>query len=192
MYVLEEALGQADAWRRAGLDLKVAVNLSARSLLDRSLAADLTRLLRTWDVPPGTLEVELTESSLMADPHRVREVLDLLCGLGVGIAIDDFGTGWSSLGRLSDLPIDELKIDRSFVRGMTRRRADATLVRSTIDLGRNLGMRVVAEGVEDEDVRRRLALLGCDLGQGYLFSPPLDGGELHAWATTRPALARAA
>ena len=185
MRVLDEALGQAGDWRRAGLDLRVAVNLSVRSLLDRSLASDVEALLRKWDVPPGVLELELTESTIMADPQRALEILEELHGLGVGLSIDDFGTGYSSLGKLKQLPVDEIKIDRSFVVGMARDRSDATIVRSTIDLGRNLGLRVVAEGVEDELVCKRLAAMGCELGQGYYFSRPLESDDLAAWAAKR-------
>jgi EAL domain-containing protein (putative c-di-GMP-specific phosphodiesterase class I) len=186
LHVLEHALAQVGAWRRDhGLELSVAVNLSVRTLLDRDLPADVAGLLRKWGVPATALELELTESTIMADPARARVVLEALSALGVGLSIDDFGTGWSSLGNLRALPVDEIKIDRSFVAGMREDGSDATIVRSTIDLGRNLGLRVVAEGVEDEHVRQRLAELGCHLGQGYLFSPPLDGDELAAWAAAR-------
>jgi diguanylate cyclase (GGDEF)-like protein len=185
IHVLGEALAQVAIWRRAGLDLKVAVNLSARNLLDRALPADVAALLSKWDVPATSLELELTESTLMADPARARATLETLSALGVGLSIDDFGTGWSSLGNLRELPVDEIKIDRSFVTGMADDRDGATIVRSTIDLGRNLGLRVVAEGVEDEAVRLRLRALGCDLAQGYLFSRPMGGDELEAWAAGR-------
>ena len=185
MHVLEAALVQVGDWRRAGLELKVAVNLSVRNLLDRGLPDDVAELLRKWDVPATALELELTESTIMADPARARSILEALHDLGVGLSIDDFGTGWSSLGNLRQLPVDEIKIDRSFVTGMTRAGNDATIVQSTIDLGRNLGLRVVAEGVEDEDVRSQLAALGCDLGQGYLFSRPMAGDDVAAWAAGR-------
>ena len=191
MHVLEAALVQVGDWRRSGLELKVAVNLSVRNLLDRALPDDVAALLERWDVPSSALELELTESTIMADPGRAREVMEALHDLGVGLSIDDFGTGWSSLGKLKELPVDEIKIDRSFVTGMARDRSDATIVRSTIDLARNLGLRVVAEGIEDAEVRDELAGLGCDLGQGYLFSAPLDAGALHGWAAGR-ALAAAA
>ena len=181
MHVLEEALEQADAWRRGGLDLRVAVNVSARNLLDRGLPAAVAGLLDRWDVPAGALELELTESTIMADPTAAREVLEALHDLGVGLSIDDFGTGYSSLSKLRELPFDEIKMDRSFVTGMARDRDAETIVRSTIDLARNLGLRVVAEGVESDEVRERLVALGCDLGQGYLFSVPLDGDALASW-----------
>jgi len=187
--VLDAALAQVGDWRRHGLDIKVAVNLSMRSLLDRCLIEDVQALLHKWDVPAQALELELTESTIMADPERAREILDALHDLGVGLSIDDFGTGYSSLGKLKELPVDEIKIDRSFVRDMTHDRSDATIVRSTIDLARNLGLRVVAEGVEDADVRDELAALGCEMGQGYFFSRPLEGADLIAWAAGRELLA---
>jgi diguanylate cyclase (GGDEF)-like protein len=185
MLVLDEALAQVGDWRRAGLDLTVAVNLSMRSLLDRSLIEDVEALLSKWDVPAEALELELTESTIMGDPQRAREILQALHELGVGLSIDDFGTGYSSLGKLKSLPVDEIKIDRSFVVGMAHDHSDATIVRSTIDLARNLGLRVVAEGVEDVHVRDELAALGCEMGQGYFFSRPLEGDALTAWAAAR-------
>jgi diguanylate cyclase (GGDEF)-like protein len=185
MHVLDAALGQVADWRRAGLDMTVAVNLSMRSLLDRSLIVDVEQALAKWRVPAQALVLELTESTIMADPQRAREILDALHDLGVGLSIDDFGTGYSSLGKLRQLPVDEIKIDRSFVVGMAFDRGDATIVRSTIDLARNLGLRVVAEGVEDARVRDELAALGCDLGQGWFFSRPLEGEALIAWARAR-------
>jgi diguanylate cyclase (GGDEF)-like protein len=184
MYVLDEALAQVAAWRDGGLDLRVAVNISARGLLDRDLALDVGRLLRERRVPPAALELEITEATLMSDPGRAGEVLEALDDLGVGLSVDDFGTGFSSLSSLHRLPVGEVKIDRSLL-------GDATIVRSTIDLARNLGLRVVAEGIEEDQVRRRLDALGCDLGQGYLFSPPLDGDALWAWADARTLAAAA-
>jgi EAL domain-containing protein (putative c-di-GMP-specific phosphodiesterase class I) len=166
--------------------------VSARGLLDRGLVEDVAVLLRDHRVPAAALELELTEATLMSDPERAQDVLLALHRLGVGLSIDDFGTGWSSLGSLQRLPVDEIKIDRSFVCGMASDCGAATIVRSTIDLARNLDLRVVAEGVEDEQARGRLAALGCDLGQGYLFSPPLGGAALTAWAGRRALAALAA
>jgi diguanylate cyclase (GGDEF)-like protein len=175
MHVLDEALAQLAAWRDDGLDLRVAVNISTRSLLDRDLADDVARLLRAHRVPASALELEVTEGTIMADPDRAAEVLDALHGVGVALSIDDFGTGWSSVSGLHRLPVEEIKIDRSLL-------SDKTVVRSTIGLAKSLDLRVVAEGIEDEQTRRRLAALGCDIGQGYLFSPPLDGAALARWA----------
>jgi EAL domain-containing protein (putative c-di-GMP-specific phosphodiesterase class I) len=182
MHVLDAAVSQVASWRRSGLDLTVAVNLSMRSLLDRALIDDVEQVLAKWDAPAEALVLELTESTIMADPQRAREILDALHDLGVGLSIDDFGTGYSSLAKLRQLPVDEIKIDRSFIVDMAGDGSDATIVRSTIDLARNLGLRVVAEGVEDVAVRDQLAALGCELGQGYFFSPPLPGDALAAWA----------
>ncbi|HEV2812891.1 MAG TPA: EAL domain-containing protein, partial [Solirubrobacteraceae bacterium] len=192
LHVLDTALAQVVEWRDAGLELSVAVNLSMRSLLDRSLIEDVDALLTKWDVPAQALALELTESTIMADPQRALEILDALHALGVGLSIDDFGTGYSSLGKLKQLPVDEIKIDRSFVVGMADDHSDATIVRSTIDLARNLGLRVVAEGVEDVRVRDQLAGLGCDLGQGYFFSRPLEGAALTQWAQALRAFPAAA
>jgi EAL domain-containing protein (putative c-di-GMP-specific phosphodiesterase class I) len=180
--VLDEALAQNARWRAAGLDLRVAVNVSARGLLDRGLAGEVGALLDRHGVPAGALELELTEATIMSDPERAGEVLEALHLLGVGLSIDDCGTGMSSVSGLHHMPVGEIKIDRSLLQ-------DAAVVRSTIALARSLDLRVVAEGIEDERMRRRLVALGCDLGQGYLFSPPLDADGLAAWAGARGRLA---
>ncbi len=185
LYVLDAALHQVTRWRREGLDLSVAVNLSVRSLLDHALPGEVAALLERWRAPASALKLEITESTIMADPVRARAILEELHDMGVGLAIDDFGTGYSSLGYLRALPVEELKIDRSFVVAMAASRDDQTIVQSTIDLGRNLGLRVVAEGIESEEVRGRLEELGCHLGQGYHFSRPVSGDELAAWAADR-------
>ena len=175
MHVLDEALAQVGTWRDLGLDLRVAVNVSARSVLDRGLAEEVARRLRAHRVPPRALELELTEGAIMADPDRAAEVLTALSRVGIGLSIDDFGTGWSSVRGLYHLPVEEIKIDRSLLH-------DTTVMRSTVGLAKSLDLRVVGEGIEDEQTRRRLAALGCDLGQGYLFSPPLGGEALARWA----------
>src|SRR6202022_2288997 len=159
--------------RREGLDLTLAVNLSARSVFDAELAAELDALLVKTEVPPGALILEITESSIFGDRPQGRSVLDHLADLGVRLAIDDFGTGFSSLSRLERLPVHEVKIDKSFVSGMLAHDGHDAIVRSTIDLARNLKLRVVAEGVENERTWVRLAHLGCDAGQGYYLSPSL-------------------
>jgi diguanylate cyclase (GGDEF)-like protein len=187
LYVLDHALRQAAIWRAEGLRLSVAVNLSVRALLDHSLPDDVHRLLCRWSVPPELLELEITESTIMADPVRAREILDELHEMGIRLAIDDFGTGYSSLGYLKRLPVDEIKIDRSFISSMCEDAHDATIVRSTIELGRNLGLRVVAEGIETDEVCAQLQALGCHLGQGYAFSPPIPGPELTRWVRARQA-----
>jgi diguanylate cyclase (GGDEF)-like protein/PAS domain S-box-containing protein len=171
-YVLDTALGQCRAWRQQGREMRVAVNITARELLDLGFPDEVAELLARWEVDPAMLELEITENTIMTDPHRSRAILDRLRGLGVRLAVDDFGSGHSSLGYLRRLPIDVLKIDKSFVQNMAADTGDAAVVRSAIDLGLSLGLEVVAEGVETEQDRRRLAELGCTTYQGYLLSRP--------------------
>jgi diguanylate cyclase (GGDEF)-like protein len=173
LYVLNAALEQCARWRAAGLDLSIAVNLSVRNLLDVDLPDDVAGLLARFSLPPSALELEVTESALIADPVRTHTVLHRLHAKGVGISIDDYGTGYSSLAYIRRMPINELKIDKSFVMGMATDENDAVIVRSTIDLARNLGLRVVAEGVETEEAWRHLASLGCEVAQGYFFGRPI-------------------
>jgi diguanylate cyclase (GGDEF)-like protein len=184
-WVLDAALGQCRAWRDAGEDLTVAVNLSVRNLLDAHLPEAIGDLLRKHELPPSALELEITESTIVADQVRALDVLTRLNGMGIGLSVDDFGTGYSSLAYLKDLPVSELKIDRKFVNNMTEDGDDAFIVRSTIDLGRNLGLQVVAEGVETEAVWDQLAELGCDLAQGYYLTRPLPADELTQWLLAR-------
>jgi diguanylate cyclase (GGDEF)-like protein/PAS domain S-box-containing protein len=179
--VLNLALRQCRAWYDAGLILPVAVNLSLRDLHDARLPEQIGQLLETWALPPALLHVEITEDAAMADPDRTLGVLTWLRGRGVHLAIDDFGTGQSSLAQLKRLPVDQLKIDQSFVREMTVNENDAVLVRSIIDLGHNLGLTVVAEGVEDAATATLLTSLGCDEGQGFYLSHPVPPDLLVAW-----------
>jgi diguanylate cyclase (GGDEF)-like protein len=180
-FVLDHALRQCRAWRRSGLDVSVAVNLSVRNLLDLSLPDEVARLLSKWELPPGALDLEITESTIMAEPMRAMEVLTRLSEMGVGLSLDDFGTGYSSLAYLRRLPVDEIKIDKSFVLNMASDEDDASIVRSTIDLGHNLGLRVVAEGVENGQIWNQLARLGCDVAQGYYLSRPVPAERLSEW-----------
>jgi diguanylate cyclase (GGDEF)-like protein len=166
-------------------DIPVAVNLSARMLQDERFPDDVTRLLDSYGVPRGGLCLELTESSIMADPDRSRATLLRLSEAGVRISIDDFGTGYSSLSYLSRLPLDEIKIDRSFVMRMAHDARDASIVQSTIGLGHALGLTVVAEGTEDDQTLRVLASLGCDVAQGYHISLPLPPARLQQWLKDR-------
>jgi len=177
---LGQGLRQARAWRDAGLDLTVSVNLSVLNLLDLGIAHDVARLLAEHGVPPSLLRLEITEDSLMVDPERTAGVLAGLRAMGVELAIDDFGTGYSSLAYLQRLPVTELKIDRAFVTSLATRASDAAIVRSTVDMARNLGLRVVAEGVEDEAALDVLRSLGCDLAQGFHLGRPMPGEELTA------------
>ena len=162
------------------LPLTVAVNLSPRTLQDPALPRRLADMLAVYSLPPETLALEITENILMSDPARSMDCLKRLHEMGVRIVIDDFGTGYSSLSYLRRLPIDELKIDRSFIAGLVSG-ADDVIVRATIDLAHNLGLRVVAEGVENGDVQARLMALGCDAAQGTLIRAPAPAAELRSW-----------
>jgi diguanylate cyclase (GGDEF)-like protein len=177
-HVFELALAQAVAWRRRGIRLEMSVNVSARNLLDADLAASIGELLARHDVPAEMLIVEVTESAAMVDPDRCVRALHALRELGVGISVDDFGTGNASIEYLAALPATELKIDRSFVTGMLEDERAAAIVRSTIDLARNLGLAVVAEGIETEAVMDHLTELGCATGQGYFISRPMAAEAL--------------
>jgi diguanylate cyclase len=171
-WVLERALRQCNAWRGAGLEIPVAVNLSMRDLRDPTLPEYIEELLKRWDVPCACLVVEITESAIMADPDRAIEVLHRLSAMGIKIAIDDFGIGYSSLGYLNRLPVDQIKIDKSFVLNMVGRENDLAIVRSTIELGHYLGLPVLAEGVENQETWELLDKLGADAAQGYFPSHP--------------------
>ncbi|HTA34249.1 MAG TPA: bifunctional diguanylate cyclase/phosphodiesterase [Solirubrobacteraceae bacterium] len=178
MYVIERALRQMAAWRRRGIDLEMSVNLSARNLLDPALPAQIDELLRRHGVPAERLTVEVTESAALADPDRAIAALEVLRASGIAVSIDDFGTGNASIEYLAALPASELKIDRSFITGMLEDARAEAIVRSTIDLARNLGLTVVAEGIETEAVMERLGVLGAETGQGFLISRPLPAEEL--------------
>jgi diguanylate cyclase (GGDEF)-like protein len=184
-WVLEAAVRQCAEWREDGVDLPVAINLAAANIVDITLPARVAETLRRWDVPGDRLECEISEDTVMGDPRRATEVLERLRGLGVRLSLDDFGTGHSSLSYLKRLPLDEVKIDRSFVSGMAVDASDAAIVRSTIDLARHLGLDVVAEGVETEDVLDVLHSLNCDIAQGFLLSRPLPAAELGGWLAAR-------
>ncbi len=179
---LRLAIEQGAAWRRRGLDMVVAVNVSSRDLHDRELPARVAGLLAEHELPADRLVIEITESMLMVDPERAREILEELSTAGCGIAVDDFGTGYSSLAYLKRLPIDKIKIDKSFVMGMTDNESDRHIVASTVDLGRNLGLHTVAEGVEDRGSYERLAQMGCQHAQGYHLSRPVPAEALEQWA----------
>lgn len=188
LYVLDEALRQWHSWARRGLDLCIAINLSARNLLDGELPDQVAQALRRWSVPAERLMLELTESSLMADSVRAATVLNKISALGVKLSVDDFGTGYSSFSHLKRLPINEIKVDRSFVTNMRNDPNDALIVRATIDVGRTLGLQVVAEGVEDRETWDMLAEMGCQLAQGYYMSRPLAGPELTDWLAQHDAV----
>jgi EAL domain-containing protein (putative c-di-GMP-specific phosphodiesterase class I) len=177
-------MSQRRELRARGIDLRIAVNLSARDLSDASLPATIAELLGAEGVSAADLAVEVTESSVMADPAKGSRILHALREVGVCVAIDDFGTGHSSLSQLKQLPADELKIDKSFVRSLREGSADEVIVRSAIELGHKLGLKVVAEGVEDAVSWRLLERLRCDAVQGYWVSRPLPAAALPAWIDT--------
>jgi diguanylate cyclase (GGDEF)-like protein/PAS domain S-box-containing protein len=185
LYVVNDALRQVRAWHDEGLGLSVSVNLSMRNLLDLEFPQQVEGLLRQWDVDASLLELEITESTMLANPARTKTVLTQLHALGIRLSIDDFGTGYSSLAYLRRLPIDEIKIDRSFVMGMNEEADDVAIVRSTIDLGRNLGLEVVAEGVETQEIWDKLRELGCSTAQGYFLSRPVPPEVLAEWVVER-------
>ncbi len=186
-WVIEDVVRTLRSWGDYDVRLPVAVNLSPRSLLDQNLPGLVGGLLERFDVPPRCLRLELTESFLVADSGRSDAVLNELSHLGVGLSIDDFGTGFSSLSYLKRLPIEELKIDRSFVSHMLDRAEDFTIVRATVELGRNLGLRVVAEGVQDRATFDRLGDFGCDEAQGFYIAKPLEPEAFWRWLSAREA-----
>jgi diguanylate cyclase (GGDEF)-like protein len=172
-FVLQSALEQAGRWQAAGFDWGVAVNLSMRNLLDTELVATVARALQASGVAPNRLTLEITESNVMHDAVRTIATLEQLAALGLRLSIDDFGTGYSSLSYLQQLPVDEIKIDQCFVLAMTTDPGAAAIVRTVLDLARNLGLRPVAEGVEDRATSQRLRGLGCEEAQGYFFARPM-------------------
>lgn len=181
LWVIESSIVQAKKWQAMGFDFSVAANLSAQNLLGDSLSERIEVLLEHYDLPPEKLEIEITESIIMVDPERALKVLKAIAALGVTLAIDDFGTGYSSLAYLKRLPVQTLKIDRSFVTGMLDDEQDQIIVHSTINLAHNLGLRVVAEGVEDDAVLSQLSDLECDRAQGYFIAKPQPVAELDKW-----------
>jgi diguanylate cyclase (GGDEF)-like protein len=180
-WVIEQAVDQLAKWRAQGLALRTSINVSARDLHRPEFVDELANLLADRGVSANQIQLEITEGALMADPRRALVTLHRLDGLGVALSLDDFGTGYSSLQHLRRLPLAEVKIDRSFVLGMTTDSDDAAVVNSIIDLARALGLRVVAEGVEDEDTRRLLVSGGCEVGQGWFFARPMPAEAFGTW-----------
>ncbi len=179
--VLDQSLAAVAAWERQGIGLGIAVNLSTRSLHDADLVDEVQRLLRRHGVPASRLTLEVTEGSVMADPARAIALLHQLRDLGCRLSVDDFGTGYSSLSYLKRLPVHEVKIDQSFVTGLRETGEDIAIVRAIVDLGRHLGLEVVAEGVEDRSTWDLVAATGCDLIQGWHLSRPMPVDDLPAW-----------
>jgi EAL domain-containing protein (putative c-di-GMP-specific phosphodiesterase class I) len=183
MRLLGQALAEWHSWETAAAELVVAVNVSARHLMSRDLVHEIADLLDRSAIPAACLKLEITETTIMADPYRAEDVVRALSALGVRVAIDDFGTGYSSLAYLKGLSVDELKIDRSFVADMRQSESSAVIVRSMVQLAHNLGLKVIAEGVEDLETMEALEALGCDMVQGFYVSRPLPGPEVVSWLT---------
>jgi len=185
-WVLTEAVQQIAHWRKTGLAIDMAVNLSGSNLHDIQLPTFVRRLVEAWQVEPSWLVLEITESAIMSNPSSAMDILLELDTMGVNLSVDDFGTGYSSLGHLKQLPVDEIKVDRSFVMEMAENENDAVIVRATIDLAHNLGLKVIAEGVETEDVLQMLKVLNCDMVQGYFVSRPLSRDDFMQWLNDSP------
>jgi EAL domain-containing protein (putative c-di-GMP-specific phosphodiesterase class I) len=186
------ALVECRRWREQGWGLTVSVNLSARNLVDKRLTADVAELLEDCGVPPTSLTFEITETMVVGESQRSIEVVESLVGLGVRLSCDDFGTGYSSLSRLRRLPIDEIKVDRSFVARMADDDTDRAITRSVLHLGRGLGLTTVAEGVEDRSGWDILRAFGCDQAQGFLVSRPLAPDRFRDWMANQPPSSRPA
>ncbi|MFQ6023532.1 MAG: putative bifunctional diguanylate cyclase/phosphodiesterase [Acidiferrobacterales bacterium] len=186
LWVLNAALRQCASYTSGRMKLNVAINLSPRNLDDPELPELVLRALQTWNVAPECLVLEITENAVMQNPTRCLESLNALSSIGLSLSIDDFGTGYSSLTYLRELPVHELKIDKSFVMNMTENPSNAMIVRSVIDLARNFNLKVVAEGVESQQAWNMLAHLDCDYAQGYYLSRPIPVAELDKWMTKSP------
>lgn len=182
LWVLETALSQCKIWQDAAWEISIAINLSVRNLQDAAFIDEMHQILKQYSSSQLRVKLEITETSIMAEPNRAIYVLNRLNNVGVRLSIDDFGIGYSSLAYLKQLPVDEIKIDKSFVSGMTHDEDSLVIVRSTIDLAHKLGLQVVAEGVENKAIYDKLVELGCDAVQGYYISRPLPAAELALWA----------
>jgi EAL domain-containing protein (putative c-di-GMP-specific phosphodiesterase class I) len=180
-WVLKEAFDHCAQWHKAGYDLKVSVNLSAKDLHDPELPDMIAGIAGVAEIKPEWIILEITESSIMTDPERVLEIVDRLDNMGFEFSIDDFGTGYSSLAYLKKMPIKELKIDRSFVTDLLNSENDAVIVNATINLAHNLGMKVTAEGIENEETLEVLRKSGCDVAQGFHISKPISFADMNEW-----------
>lgn len=181
LWVVKEVAKHWTEWHRAGVDLSISMNLSARDLLDSDLPDKIIRIIEEGRMDPTRLAVEITESAMMEDPEQAKQILAEFSNLGIKLSIDDFGTGYSSLAYLKRLSVDEIKIDQSFVFDMCTNSDDANIVKSTIDLGHTLGLRVAAEGVENQETWDKLSELGCDVAQGFWMGRPLPHGDVEEW-----------
>ncbi|HEX9758532.1 MAG TPA: bifunctional diguanylate cyclase/phosphodiesterase [Nitrospiria bacterium] len=185
-WVINAALRQFKLWQQEGFELNMAVNISASSLHDPQFPEWIDEKLKAYNVKAESLELEITESAIMLNPSRAVEIVKKLNGMGVSISIDDFGTGYSSLAYLKELSVTSIKIDKSFITNILTNPSDSVIVRSTIDLGHNLGLKVVAEGIESQDIWDQLAALGCDMGQGFLVCYPLPAEKIMFWLKESP------
>jgi len=185
-HVLRSALRQCEEWQRTGLDLSMAVNISAINIQDPEFPEQVAKLLKEFTVPPARLELDVAETALLSEPVRSMDCIKKLSALGVQIAIDDFGTGYASMAYLKEMLVAKIKIDKSFVKNMAVNHNDAVIVRSTVELGHNLGLKVVAEGVESQAVWDRLKALGCDDAQGYHMGRPLPAEGFSEWLRQSP------
>jgi EAL domain-containing protein (putative c-di-GMP-specific phosphodiesterase class I) len=181
--VIDDAAVEWRAWHRRGLRLRIAVNLSTRVLVDQGFVAETRGILKRYEVPGEAIGFEITESAMATDPQRALDTIERLHALGIVFSVDDFGIGFSSLSYLKQLPLEALKIGRSFVAGMTTNVRDASIVRSTINLAHDLGLRVVAEGVETGEALAMIGRLGCDEAQGHLIGRPQGAAAIAEWMT---------
>jgi len=180
-WMLNEAARYSQIWNAMNLHYPIAVNISTRDLIDQELPDKISDIFKTYQIDNSSLSLEITESSIMDDPVRALATLDKLSSMNIKLSIDDFGTGYSSLAYLKRLPVNELKIDKSFILKMEQDESDKKIVQSTIDLGHNLGLKVVAEGIENQIVWDLLRKMGCDSGQGYYMSKPMPANDFANW-----------
>ena len=183
---VDHAMALAAQWHRADRALNLAVNISSEDISDSRFDSRVASLLSRHQLPPSLLTLELTETGFIEDPRRAVLMLDAIAALGVCLSIDDFGTGYSSLSHLARMPVDEMKIDRSFVQSLESDAEFATVLRSAIDMGHGLGLKVVAEGVETSVAAGRLREFGCDIAQGYFYAKPMPLEAFSSWMQGRP------
>jgi diguanylate cyclase len=184
-WTLDHSMAQAAQWHRAGMALNLAVNISSEDIGDARFDSRVASLLSRHQLPPSLLTLELTETGFIEDPTRALRMLEAIAALGVGLSIDDFGTGYSSLSHLARMPVDEMKIDRSFIQSLESDPEFATVVRSAIEMGHGLGLKVVAEGIESAAAANRLREFGCDIAQGYFYAKPMPLEDFAAWMKGR-------
>jgi len=185
-WTLNEALLHCKQWDQNGLHMKTAINLSARHLQDKNFPALVIDSLDKWGIGAAQLEMEITESAIMTDPVRAMGIVMQLKEIGIELSLDAFGTGYTSLSHLIKLPVYCIKIDRSFIQGIAKGNHGTAIVRSVIDLAHNLGLKIIAEGVEDKQTWEALETLGCDISQGYYLSQPLPAYEFNSWLAKSP------